>query len=297
MSEENTSLDTSTQEVKGNKESIAPPPSNTQENSKKTLRLPVPYLASLVAFVGLLVTTFYSLIGLVGFALDRLITASNDTASSSTILGTLPAPDFSSYFVISQVAALVICLPATIIMAHIINKYEGAQPWRLSQKMRRGVYIAGTTLLIVALVSTAVSTVYGLLDTNLELKELSKNIRPYTASSLTENQSSAASEKMLQNTKTILQGIFNIVILGAGLFVLTNSYADRDRKAAWIVLGALSVLAIILVPYSTAQVHQKVQDKKKRNQQLLQERQERQNRQRSLNPNAFDSLFRSGSGI
>ncbi|NLA43165.1 hypothetical protein GX865_03385 [Candidatus Saccharibacteria bacterium] len=285
MLEDNLSLDTSNKTSSDNPEKrpIDPPPKQSQTEKKIAKYPPVPYLASLVAFVGLLVSTFYSLIGLVGFALDRLIVATKDTSSAP--LGSFTLPDFSSHVVISQVAALLVCLPATIVMAKIIGKYESSQPWRLGQKMRRGIYIVGATLLIGALVSTIIGTAFGLLNTNLELKELSSS-----GTILSNQAAGSTSDKSSENIKTILQGIFNAAILCAGLLVLSSNYAGRRKKATWIVLGSLSVLALILIPYSTHQVYEKVQDKKSQNQEMQKQREERKNRY-NMSTDRLDSPF------
>jgi Na+-transporting methylmalonyl-CoA/oxaloacetate decarboxylase gamma subunit len=237
----------------------------------------VPYLASLSAFVLLFISTFYSLIGIVGYILDKTFVSRKTTDAETNIFSSY---DIGSYFVIGEVSALVVSLPAAIALAFILRKYESSEPWRLKQKLRRGIYSVGAVFLILALVVSLISTVNGLFTTNIGL-----NYESLYSSNVTIDTG-------IENTKIALQGLFNIILLSVGLFALGSNYSGRRKNIIMIVLATLAVLSLALAPYAVNNVTNSIKEREakienqKQEQKQAQQKQE-QEYQRLLNEDRY----------
>lgn len=236
----------------------------------------VPYLASLSAFVLLFIGTFYSLIGIVGYILDNTFVSRTTTDTEASFLS---AYDFSSYFVIGEVSALIVSLPAVIALSFVLRKYESSEPWRLKQKLRRGIYSVGAIFLIMALVVSLTSTINGFLTTNIGLD--------YNSAFST---TPVKLDTGIENTKIALQGAFNVILLSAGLFALGSNYTGRRKNIIVIILAAVTLLSIALIPYTISKVNSTIKDRQVKVEQQAQqqkkaEQQREQEYQRLLNEN------------
>ena len=223
----------------------------------------IPYLASLTAFVVLIISTFYSLISLIDYALNKLIKTEN--ASSSDYLYSYSGTA-DNYLVIFTVAAFCVSLPAVILMARVISRYEQSEPWRLAQKWRRGIYAVGAIVLIIGVVGSLTAMTYNILAESIGINDSTPSSYSYPQESTTKDKKDTLSAEQLKAnkiTKAIVSGLAGSAILGAGLFVLGSNFANRRRSTTWITLGALLVIGGGLSIYNVIQVQSSVADAKK----------------------------------
>lgn len=240
----------------------APPPtaprvlSMQQLDDTATQHEPViPYLASLTAFVLLLISTFYSLFSLIDYALKKMLI--KETADSAANVYGSYFSSFDNYLVISALAAFIISLPATVAMAFIVRKYEAKEEWRFSQKWRRFVYIAGAIVLIVGIVGTLVGMVYTIISTSINLDADTYSYSYYS------EEDAPKPDKGSIVLKAILSGISGVFFLGFGLFVLGSNYANKRRMMMWVVFGILLFVGLGVGTYGVIKVQESIKKAEK----------------------------------
>lgn len=197
-------------------------------------KLPVPYLASLTVFVVLLLVSLGSILGLSGFAASQLL--SNST-SEGLSLSSLVFRFSLNQAVLSQVAALIVALPGTIIMGRVVATIERAEPWRLQQKARRVIYTITIAILLLSLILSIFGIVKGFLEAG------------------------TSSEGGMMVLKTLIQGALSVATTLIGLFIITNSHANRNQRTIQTLFMALAVAGIILACYGSYQAYNQASKK------------------------------------
>ncbi len=233
---------------------IAPSPPPTLSINKKpaeegtAYKEPlVPYLASVTAFVLLLISTFYSLFALIDYALSKSLikeTASTDIFSSYTA-------GFDNYVAVGALAGFIVSLPAVAIMALVTQRYEKSEPWRLAQKWRRVVYIVGAIILVSGIVGVVTTSLYTIMSTVLNL-DAGGAYTSYMPSDAPKNQDGSII------TKAVLSGLSGVLFLGLGLFVLGGNYTNRHRWATWATCGLLLITGLGVGGYDLVKVNESV---------------------------------------
>jgi large-conductance mechanosensitive channel len=214
----------------------------------------IPYLASLGACVLLLISTFYSLITLIDYMINHLIGKKiESTDSFSSYLG-----NFDQYVALGAIAALTISLPAMAFLVFIVRKYEESEIWRFRQKWRRVIYSIGAIVLIFGIVGSLGNMIYDVLTNSLGINETQSY--SYLASEAEKSKTNTGEEI----TKAVLSGLIGSVLMGLGLFTLGSEYANKRRGLFWITVAVVAVIAIATSIYTINDIHQSVQDQKKK---------------------------------
>lgn len=212
-------------------------------------RASIPYVATLVLFIGLLLGAIHSSIHVIGAVLDKLMDPVQDTAQSGASL--FQYVDFSSYFTVAHIATLLICLPGAATVAFALQQQERRESWRLKQTARRAIYTAGILLLLVSLVMTAIGTTYSLLSTGLDLKSSTTGVSviPYAGMYQQQDPSASANQSDIEFIKIAVRGIYAAVTICLGITALTCAYTKKRFTAIWITLGTIAAATAATVPY------------------------------------------------
>lgn len=193
-------------------------------NSMFSQSLPIPYLAALILFVSLFITSVFTMVDLVGFVMSNLLSGGGSASLASLFKGLV-----GNSAALSKIALLIVSFPAALFAMKLVRHMEATEPWRHTQRARRGVYLVAITLLLFVLISSVVTFIHGLLAAG------------------------AGSDAGIAILRTLLQGIVAIAAAVAGLFVMTNMYAQRNQASIRTTLLILGVAAVVLVSFGLYQ--------------------------------------------
>lgn len=197
-------------------------------------KLPVPYLASLTVFVVLLLISLGSILGLSGFAASQLL---SNSGAGNVNLSSMIFRFSLNQAVLSQVAALIVALPGAIIMGRVVTTIERAEPWRLQQKARRVIYTITIAILLLSLIAAIFGIIKGFLEAG------------------------TSSESGMMVLKTLVQGALSVAANLIGLFIVSNSHANRNQRTIQTLFMALAVAGIILACYGSYQAYNQASKK------------------------------------
>ncbi|MDO4684473.1 MAG: hypothetical protein Q4B06_02080 [Candidatus Saccharibacteria bacterium] len=197
-------------------------------NSMFSQSLPIPYLAALVVCISLFLASVFTMVDLVGFVMSNLISGSGSASVGGLLKGII-----GNQAAFGKIAALIVCFPTALFAMKLVRHLETKEPWRLTQRARRGVYVVAITLLLLVLVGAAVSFVQGLLTAG------------------------AGSNAGLAILRTLLQGVITISAALTGLFVVANMYVQRNQTTVRTALLILGIAAIVLVSFGLYQLYTK----------------------------------------
>lgn len=197
-------------------------------NSMFSQSLPIPYLAALILFVSLFITSVFTIVDLVGFVMSNLL-SSGGNASLASLFKAFTGGGAA----LSKIALLIVSFPAALFAMKLVRHMEAAEPWRQTQRARRGVYLVAITLLLFVLFNSIVTFVSGLLAAG------------------------AGSDAGIAILRTLLQGVVAVAAALAGLFVMTNMYAQRNQAHIRTTLLILGITAVVLVSFGLYQSYTK----------------------------------------
>lgn len=197
-------------------------------NSMFSQSLPIPYLAALILFVSLFITSIFTMVDLVGFVINNLLSSGGNASLASLFKGLT-----GSSTALSKIALLIVSFPAALFAMKLVRHMESTEPWRQTQRARRGVYITAITVLLFLLFSSVVAFINGLLTAGV------------------------GSDAGIAILRALLQGVVSVAAAIAGLFIMTNVYAQRNQANIRTTLLILGITAVVLVSFGLYQSYTK----------------------------------------
>jgi uncharacterized protein HemX len=113
-------------------------------------------------------------------------------------------------------------------------------------------------VLIFGIVGSLGNMIYDVLTNSLGINETQSY--SYLASEAEKSKTNTGEEI----TKAVLSGLIGSVLMGLGLFTLGSEYANKRRGLFWITVAVVAVIAIATSIYTINDIHQSVQDQKKK---------------------------------
>lgn len=223
-------------------------------NIFKSSKMPsVPYVAALFTFIGLIIVNLYSLLNLINYLVNNLISVKDEENTSSGL--SIYFGSFEHTLALSAFAALLIGIPAMLFFARTVRNYESRDTWRLSQKWRRVIYSFGTVILISGVLFSLGGMAYDILTHSLQTNQIDY-------SSFDTSKKLSASQEII---KAIIVGLSGAILLGLGLFGLAGEYSGKKRVSKLPVLVVFSALALGLGIYTIVHIQGVVEKAKASN--------------------------------
>jgi hypothetical protein len=211
----------------------------------------IPYLACLTAYIFTLISTFYATSTVVTYAVNNMF--GKKAADSSSMIFS----NFDQTLVLGAIATLVISIPALAFLTITMRKFESSEPWRAGQKWRRALYIIGATLLILGIFGALIGMMNTLLTTHIGTSSSAQSYSYFSTAKETVDKGGIS-------LKAIISGLVTAGLMGAGLFALGSEYANKRKAVVWIVLGALTTIALIVSIASIVQIQSAASEQEKK---------------------------------